>query len=76
MIETVIDTKTIEAEGLVMDVLSDVPVERAVLSEKGDCEMVSFTGKALITDGVVNYWVRLAALVTEGDGFKRRKRQA
>ncbi|KAE8305073.1 putative zinc-RING and/or ribbon domain-containing protein [Giardia duodenalis] len=74
VIETVIDTKTIEAEGLVMDVLSDVPVERAVLSEKGDCEMVSFTGKALITDGVVNYWVRLAALVTEGDGFKKAEK--
>ncbi|EFO60942.1 Hypothetical protein GLP15_3299 [Giardia lamblia P15] len=71
VVETIIDKKTIENEGLVMDVLSDIPVERAVLSEKGDCEMVSFTGKALITDGIVNYWVRLATLVTESDGFKK-----
>ncbi|KWX15702.1 hypothetical protein QR46_0284 [Giardia duodenalis assemblage B] len=71
VVETAIDINTLGDEGLVMDVLSNVPVERAVLSEKGNCEMVSFTGKALVTDSVVNYWVRLATLATEGDGFNK-----
>lgn len=68
VVETAIDNTAVGDEGLMMDVLSDTPVERAVLSKEGDCEMVSFTGKALVTDSVINYWVRLATLATESDG--------
>lgn len=74
IVETTIDSKTVGDEGLMMDVLSDTPVERAVLSEKGDCEMVSFTGKALVTNSIVNYWVRLATLITDGDSSNKSKK--